>query len=421
MASSSRTKVVIVGAGFGGLAAAKAMRNVDVDITVIDRSNHHLFQPLLYQVATAVLNPSDIAQPIRKILAKQDNCRPVLAEVTGVDKSAQVVQTEVGDFDYDYLIVATGATHAYFGNDHWEEHAPGLKTIEDALTIRRRMLLAFEKAEVARSDQERERLMTFVVVGAGPTGVEMAGAIREIATRTLRQDFKNIDTTTESQVLLVEAGPAVLPPFPPKLQQSANDQLAQMAVDIRTNTMVTDIDEGGVTTTMGYIPAGTVVWAAGVSASPLGAELGGETDRSGRAVVGTDLSLEGHPNIFIIGDVAAVTDAEGTAVPGVAPAAEQGGDHAVECIKADLAGTDRPAFVYNDKGSMATIGRSKAVAVIGDKIQFGGYAAWVLWGLVHVASLIGFRSKLRTMSSWMWQYITDQRNARLITGDRENY
>ena len=237
--------------------------------------------------------------------------------------------------------------------------------------------------------------------------------------RTLHQDFKHIDTTTGCQVILIEAGPAVLPPFPRKLQRSANDQLARMAVDIRTDTMVTDIDAGGVTTTKGYIPAGTVVWAAGVSASPLGAELGGETDRSGRAVVGKDLSLSGYSNVFVIGDVASVVDGEEKHVPGVAPAAEQGGEHAAASIEADMAGTPRPTFVYNDKGSMATIGRSKAVAMIGDKIQFGGYAAWVLWGLVHVASLIGFRSKMRTMSSWIWQYVTDQRNARLITGDLE--
>ena len=417
MVSDGTPKVLIIGAGFGGLAAAKALADEPVDVTLIDRSNHHLFQPLLYQVATAVLNPSDIAQPIRRILAKQDNCHPVLAEVTSVDRDAQRVETTVGPFDYDYLILATGAKHAYFGNDHWEEHAPGLKTIEDALTIRRNMLLAFERAEVAETAEERERLMTFVVVGAGPTGVEMAGAIREIATRTLHKDFNRIDTMTESQVLLVEAGPAVLPPFPPKLQQSATNQLAKMAVDIRTDTMVTDIDENGVTTTTGYIPAGTVVWAAGVSASPLGGALGGETDRSGRAVVETDLSLSGYPNIFAIGDVAAVTDGEGKSVPGVAPAAEQGGEHVAAAIVADLAGSERPIFVYSDKGSMATIGRSKAVAMLGDKVQFGGYLAWALWGLVHVASLIGFRSKFRTMSSWMWQYITDQRSARLITGD----
>ena len=420
IAKTGRPRVVIVGAGFGGLAAAKALADVPVEVTVLDRNNHHLFQPLLYQVATAGLNPSDIAAPIRGILAKQENCRALLAEVTSIDKEARQVLTSVGPFDYDYLILATGATHAYFGNDHWEEHAPGLKSIEDALDIRRRILLAFEKAELAETEEERERLMTFVVVGAGPTGVEMAGAIREIATRTLKKDFHRIDTTTQSQVLLIEAGPSVLPPFPPKLQESAAEQLFRMAVDIRTDTMVTDITDEGVTTTMGFIPAETVVWAAGVSASPLAKELHGDCDRSGRCPVTIDLSVEGYPNVFAIGDVASVVDGEGKTVPGVAPAAEQGGNHAVACIQADLAGTSRPTFIYKDKGSMATIGRSKAVAMIGDKIQFGGYAAWALWGLVHVASLIGFRSKVRTMSSWVWQYITDQRSARLITGDDTN-
>ncbi len=419
MAGNQPPRVVIVGAGFGGLAAAKKLADQPVEVTLIDRNNHHLFQPLLYQVATAGLNPSDIAAPIRSILAKQENCRALLAEVTGIDKESQQVLTSVGPFDYDYLILATGATHAYFGNDHWEEHAPGLKSIEDALDIRRRILLAFEKAELAESEEERERLMTFVVVGAGPTGVEMAGAIREIATRTLKKDFHRIDTTTQSQVILIEAGPSVLPPFPPKLQRSATEQLFHMAVDIRTDTRVTDITDAGVTTTMGFIPAETVVWAAGVAASPLGRELADDCDRSGRCPVTADLSIDGHPNVFAIGDVASVVDAESKAVPGVAPAAEQGGEHVVACIAADLEGLQRPTFIYTDKGSMATIGRSKAVAMIGNKIQFGGTAAWALWGLVHVASLISFRSKVRTMSSWIWQYLTDQRNARLITGNDE--
>ena len=259
--------------------------------------------------------------------------------------------------------------------------------------------------------------MTFVVVGAGPTGVEMAGAIKEIATRSLSEDFDQIDTATDSRVLLIEAGPAVLPPFSTKLQRSATDQLTKMGVDVRTDTLVTNIDETGVTTTKGFISASTVIWAAGVAASPLGANLGGETDRSGRAIVGADLSLAHYPNIFAIGDVAAVADGENGFVPGVAPAAEQGGRHAAACIDADLASNERPTFSYKDKGSMATIGRSKAVAMLGERVQFGGYLAWLLWGGVHVASLIGFRSKLTTMSSWTWQYITDQRNARLITGE----
>lgn len=415
-----RKRVVIIGAGFGGLAATKALADAPVDVTTIDRNNHHLFQPLLYQVATAGLNPSDIAQPIRRILAKQANCRPVLGDVTDIHTDKNQVETSVGTFDYDYLILATGATHAYFGNDQWAEHAPGLKTIDDALEIRRRILLAFEQAELTDDPEERDRLMTFVVVGAGPTGVEMAGAIREIATRTLKKDFKKIDTTTQSQVLLVEAGPAVLPPFPEKLQRSATEQLAELGVDIRTDARVTDIDERGVTTTMGFIPAGTVIWAAGVAASPLGDCLGGQCDRSGRAHVNTDLSLEGYPNVFAIGDVAQVTDGEDKLVPGVAPAAEQGGIHAAACIAADHQGAERPVFIYNDKGSMATIGRSKAVANLSERIQFGGRAAWALWGLVHVASLIGFRSRIRTMGSWTWQYLTDQRSARLITGRRSS-
>lgn len=413
--ADSRKRVVIVGAGFGGLAAAKALADAPVEITIIDRRNHHLFQPLLYQVATAGLNPSDIAQPIRRILAKQANCQPVLAEVTAVDATNRNLSTTAGVIRYDYLVLATGATHAYFGNDHWADHAPGLKSIEDALDIRRRILLAFEQADAATASKDRQRLMTFAVVGAGPTGVEMAGAIREIATETLRRDFKRIDTTT-SNVLLIEAGPAVLPAFPPKLQQSAQRQLEHLGVDVRTNTRVTDITEDGVTTDAGFIPAATAVWAAGVAASPLGAQVSDNTDRSGRVVVEADLSISGHRDIFVVGDLAAATDTEGTAVPGVAPAATQGGEHVAQCITADLAGSPRQDFVYKDKGSMATIGRSKAVADLGEKLQFGGRAAWLLWGVVHVWSLIGFRSRLRTMGSWNWQYLTGQRGARLITG-----
>lgn len=414
--SEHRPHVVIIGAGFGGLAAAKALAEAEVDITIIDRHNHHLFQPLLYQVATAGLNPSDIAQPVRHILAKQANCQPVLAEVSGVDLAGLVVHTSVGEFSCDYIVLATGATHAYFGHDGWAEHAPGLKSIDDALDIRRRILLAFERAELAESDEERRRQMTFVVVGAGPTGVEMAGAIREIATQTLHRDFRKIDTTV-SDVLLVEAGPAVLAPFPEKLQLAATRQLEHLGVDVRTNTMVTDISAEGVSTSAGYIPTATVVWAAGVAASPLGADVAEETDRSGRAVVTPDLSVAEHPRVFAIGDVAAASNPDGSPIPGVAPAAEQGGEHVAACIGADMDGRQRPDFRYKDKGSMATIGRSKAVADLGPKLQFSGTPAWLLWCLVHVWSLIGFRSRLRTMGSWNWQYLTGQRGARLITGD----
>lgn len=416
MQDNTPPRVVIVGAGFGGIAAAKALSDASVEVTIIDRHNHHLFQPLLYQVATAGLNPSDIAQPIRYILAKQQNCQPILADVTGVDIAAQLVESTAGRIPYDYLVLATGATHAYFGKDEWAEHAPGLKTIEDALDIRRRILLAFERADLAETDEERTRQMTFVVVGAGPTGVEMAGAIREIATQTLRRDFRRIDTTT-AQVLLVEAGAAVLAPFPEKLQRSATAQLENLGVDVRTETRVTEISDEGVTTTNGFIPTATVIWAAGVAASPLGAQVAAETDRAGRAVVEPDLSLAGNPNVFAIGDVAAVTDVDGGMVPGVAPAAEQGGEHIALCIQADMAGTRRPEFVYKGKGSMATIGRSKAVADLGPKLQFSGTPAWLLWCVVHIWSLIDFRSKVRTMGSWNWQYLTGQRSARLITGN----
>jgi NADH dehydrogenase len=416
MTNHGPKKVLIIGAGFGGLDAAKALVDTSVEVTIVDRQNHHLFQPLLYQVATAGLNPSDIAQPIRHILAKQKNCQPILANVTGIDTGAQLVTTSVGALPYDFLILATGATHDYFGNDQWAEHAPGLKSIEDALDIRRRILLAFERADLANSDEERERLMTFVVVGAGPTGVEMAGAIREIATQTLRRDFRRIDTT-KSEVILVEAGAALLASFPEKLQQSATDQLESLGVDVRTNTRVADISADGVTTSEGFIPSATVIWGAGVAASPLGAELTAETDRSGRAIVESDLSVAGHRNVFAIGDVAACTDANGDLVPGVAPAAGQGGEHAAKCIIADITGTPRPTFVYKHKGSMATIGRSKAVADLGPRLQFGGVAAWLLWCFVHIWSLIGFRSRMRTMGSWMWQYFTGHRGARLITGN----
>lgn len=415
-AAGDRPRVVIVGGGFGGLAAAKALAHVPVEVTLLDRQNHHLFQPLLYQVASAVLNPSDIAKPIRHILAKQENCRPVLADVTGIDIDARSITTAAGTFDYDILILATGATHAYFGRDDWAEHAPGLKTIGDALDIRRRILLAFERADQATTNAERERLMTFVVVGAGPTGVELAGAIREIATRTLRKDFRRIDTTT-SQVILVEAGPDVLPPFPDSLRFSASKQLIDLGVDVRTSTRVTDISADGVTTSEGFIPAGTTIWAAGVAASPLAAAVSPDTDRSGRAAVGRDLSLSGHSEVFIIGDMAAVTNADGSPVPGVASAAEQGGKHVGRCIQADLAGTPRPVFVYREKGAMATIGRTKAVADLGPRFRFGGHVAWLLWCLVHVILLVGFRSRVRALGSWTWQYFTGHRGALLITGN----
>ncbi|MDH3299757.1 MAG: NAD(P)/FAD-dependent oxidoreductase [Acidimicrobiia bacterium] len=413
------TEVVIVGAGFGGLEAAKALADApaSVNVTVIDKRNHHTFQPLLYQVATAGLNPSDIAQPIRQIIGRQPNCRVLMAEVTDVDPANRTLATTLGPIDFDYLIVATGATHAYFGNDDWERLAPGLKTVEDALDIRHRILLAFERAEASTDPSEQKRHMTFVVVGGGPTGVELAGAIREIATHTLRGQYRSIDTT-ESRVVLLEAGPRVLPTFAEKLSTAAADQLRSLGVDVFTSRAVTGIDDRGVDTGEGRIEASTVLWAAGVAASPLGRALsqasGVELDRSGRVKVGPSLTVPGFDNVFVIGDLAAATDAAGVTVPGVAPGAQQGGKHAVACIEADLDNRPRPEFVYFDKGSMATVGRSRAVVEI-RRLRFSGFPAWVTWWLVHIWSLVGFRSRATVMAGWAWQYLTRRRDARLIT------
>lgn len=413
-AGSGRPQVVVVGAGFGGLTATKALADVAVDVTVIDRRNHHLFQPLLYQVATAGLNPSDIAHPIRRIVRRQKNCRVLLDDVVDIEPEKNTLHTPNRTVGFDYLVLAAGATHAYFGHDEWADHAPGLKTIEDALEIRRRVLSAFEAAEAGDDPDERRRLMTFVVVGAGPTGVELAGAISEIATTTLRPDFRAIDTT-DSRTVLIEAGPRVLPMFPEKLSASAERQLVRLGVEVRTGCRVEEIDDRGVATSEGPIPAATVLWAAGVAASPLGAKVAVTTDQAGRVPVRPDLSVAGHRNIFVIGDLASVTDSKGDQVPGVATAAQQGGTHVAAAIVADLDGAERPSFTYRDKGSMATIGRSAAVVNLGPRLQFGGYTAWVLWWLVHVWSLIDFRSRFQVMSSWGWQYLTKRRDARLIT------
>lgn len=416
--SVNRPQVVVVGCGFGGLAATQSLAGAAVDVTVIDRENHHTFQPLLYQVASAGLNPSDIAQPIRHVVRKQKNARVLLDEVTGIDLSAQTVTTVGDEISYDYLVLATGATHSYFGNDDWVDFAPGLKTIDDALDIRRRILLAFEQAEVTEDAAEQEKLMTFVVVGAGPTGVELAGAVKEIATKTLRSDFRSIDTMT-SRVVLVEAGPRVLAAFPEKLSASAERQLVKLGVEVRTSSAVTHIDADGVmiagSTGNESIAAATVLWGAGVAASPLGSDVSDDVDRAGRVPVTAGLTLVDHANVFVIGDLAAATS-EGAVVPGVAPAAQQGGRHVARCIEADLGGSARPTFTYKDKGSMATIGRSKAVADLSPRLRFGGYPAWLVWWAVHILTLIDFRSKASAMASWGWQYVTGQRIARLITG-----
>ncbi len=408
-------RVVIVGAGFGGLAAARKLADADVQITLIDRRNHHLFQPLLYQVATGGLSPADIAQPIRRLVRGQQNCRVLLAEVQSVDAQEQTLQTTAGPIRYDWCVLASGATHAYFGNDQWADHAPGLKSIEDALAIRRGVLLAFERAELEADADRRKELLTFVVIGAGPTGVEMAGAIREIALHDLRHDFRWFDPT-QAKVILVEAGPDVLPTFPARLRASARTQLEQLGVEVRTNCTVTDIQSDRIETSGGSIRSATAIWAAGVAASPLGRTTGAATDRAGRVVVADDLSVPGHSNLFVIGDLAAATF-HGDMVPGVAPAAIQGGSHVAATIRRDLAGEQRRPFRYKDKGSLATIGRSAAVADLSPRLRFSGFIAWVLWWAIHIMSLVDLRSKAYVILGWMWQYLTFGRQARLITND----
>ena len=408
--SEGPLRVVVVGSGFAGLNAVKTLNRAPVEITIVDRRNFHLFQPLLYQVATAALNPSDIAYPVRSVFRAQENVRGVLlAEVKGLDLDGRKVTLEDGSkLAYDYLILATGATHSYFGHDVWEPLAPGLKTLEDALVMRQRILAAFEQAE--RNPDDAERLLTFVVVGAGPTGVELAGALVEIAVHSLGDDFDVIDPT-RARVLLVEGAPEVLPVYPNDLSQSARRQLETLGVEVITGAMVAEIDREGVTLTDGRrIDAGLVLWAAGVQASPLGGMLGVDTDRTGRVPVEADLSLRGHPEVFVTGDLATVPG-----VPGVAPAAMQMGRHAARMIQADITGRARAAFDYKAKGSLATIGRARAVADFG-RVRFGGFVAWLAWLAIHIFYLIGFRNRVLVLISWAWSYLTFRRGARIITG-----
>ncbi len=406
--------VVIVGGGFGGLAAARGLADAAVRITLIDRRNHHLFQPLLYQVATAGLNPADIAAPIRSMLADQANVRVLLGEVADVDPGEANVTLDDGTVvGFDHLVVATGTTHSYFGHDDWETHAPGLKTVEDALEIRRRILLAFERAERATDPGEREANLTFVVVGGGPTGVEMAGAIAEIAFRTMTREFRTIDSTT-ARVILLEATDRILATYPDSLSTSARGQLEALGVDVRTGVMVTGMDADAVETSAGAIRTRTVVWGAGNEASPLAGRLGAPVDRAGRVEVEPDLSVPGHRNVFAIGDVAHATSG-GSTVPGVAQGAIQGGAHVARAIRADLDGTTRPTFRYRNKGELATIGRSSAVGVVGGH-KLSGWVAWMAWWSVHIFFLIDFRSRLLVLINWAWNYLTFRRGARLITG-----
>ena len=395
---------MIVGAGFAGLNAAKELKGADVDVTIIDRRNFHLFQPLLYQVAMAALNPSDIAYPIRSVFRRQANVvRVLLGEVTDVDLERQQLTMDGEVVEYDYLVVATGATHSYFGNDDWEPLAPGLKTVEDALMIRARVLKAFERAEADPSDAER--LLTFVVVGAGPTGVELAGALAEIAVHALGDEFDVVDPAT-ARVILVEGTDRVLPPYPESLSASARRQLEALGVEVKTNALVSEIDEQGVTLSDGErIEAGTILWAAGVQASSLGEHLG-EVDRAGRVLVEPDLSLKDNPEVFVVGDLAAV---EG--VPGVAPAAIQMGNHVARLLRTG----NRKPFEYQDKGSLATIGRARGVADM-KGLRFGGFPAWFAWLAIHIWYLIGFRNRLWVLAGWAWHYLTFRRGARIITG-----
>ena len=403
-------RVVVIGGGFGGLNTAKALRSTSAEITLIDRRNFHLFQPLLYQVASAALNPSDIAYPIRSVFRGQRNVKQiVMGEVVGLDLENRRVEVEGADsMPFDYLVVASGATHSYFGNEEWATHAPGLKTIEDALYIRRKILSAFERAEM--HPERAEELMTFVVVGAGPTGVEMAGAMAEIAIHAMVKEFKHIDPSS-ARVILIEGADDVLPIYPDSLSKSAERQLASLGVEVLTRSLVEEIDPNGVTLKGGErINSETVVWAAGVKASPLGQMLNAPLDRSGRVIVEPDLSVPGRPNVFVIGDLATVPG-----VPGVAPAAMQMGRHVARTIRSDFGNGERKAFGYRNKGSLATIGRARGVADFG-KIRFGGFFAWVAWLAIHIWFLIGFRNRVLVMISWAWSYVSFRRGARIITG-----
>jgi NADH dehydrogenase FAD-containing subunit len=411
----ARPRIVIVGAGFGGLSAAHGLAGVDADVTLIDRRNYHLFQPLLYQVATAGLSPAQIAQPIRSILRDAANVHVVLGKVNAVDKERRTVALDDRAIDYDVLVLAMGSRHSYFGRDDWESTAPGLKKIDDATDIRRRILTAFEEAEQSSDPAARRRLLTFVVIGAGPTGVEMAGAIAELAHIALRRDFRVINPR-EARIVLVEAGPRVLASFPAALSKSAQHSLERLHVEVRLGTPVSHCDETGVTVGAEHLPAATIVWAAGVASSSAAKWLGVERDRVGRVMVGPDLAVPGYPEIFVIGDTAHVRGPDGQPLPGLAPAAKQQGAYVARLLRARLAGKKRPGpFRYRNYGTMATIGRHAAVADFG-WLRLDGTLAWLMWGLIHVSFLIGFRNRMIVMLDWIWSYVTFRSGARLITG-----
>src|SRR5215471_1202899 len=414
LVSSAKPKVVVIGAGFGGLEATKALKRAAADVIVIDRHNHHCFQPLLYQVATAALSPAEIAWPIRHILRPQRNATVLMEDVYAIDTANKCLHTQFGIVPYDYLVIATGAMHSYFGHDDWEKYAPGLKLIEDATRIRRTILIAFERAEVIQDQDEQRRLLTFVIVGGGATGVEMAGAIADVARQTLAADFRRIDPRS-ARIVLIEAGPRLLPTFPPGLAEYARNTLSRVGVEVKTDTLVTKCDARGVDLKDGRIDAGTIIWAAGVTASPAARWLNAEVDRAGRVKVKPDLSVPQHPEIFVIGDAAAVLDAKGNPVPGIAPAAKQMGKYVGKLISARIAGHDAPEpFRYFHLGDLATIGRRAAVVKFG-RLELRGFIGWVLWSVAHIYFLIGLRNRFVVAFNWFWDYLTFQRGARLIT------
>ena len=413
--TKNKPRLIIIGAGFGGLTAAQSLKKADLDILLIDRTNHHLFQPLLYQVATASLAPGDIAMPVRAIFRKQKNISVILGEVTRVDKDRQVIiLDDKEELSYDYLLIATGTRHSYFGNDKWEDNAPGLKTLSDALKIREKVLLSLEKAEREPDPEKRKNKLHFVIVGGGPTGVELAGSISEIVKRAVMRDFKTV-TTDDTSITLLEALPSILTGFDESLRQKATKMLGRMDVRVLANTMVTDVNAEGVNTKTGFIKSGNVIWAAGNEASGLIRSLDVESGKAGRIPVKADMTIDGYPNIFIIGDAAIYTDQDGRELPALAPVAMQQGRHVARLLSEDFSAGERPAFRYNDKGQMATIGRAKGVAQFGS-LKFAGFTGWLLWSVVHIFFLIGFRNRFRVMAEWVWYYLTFRGSFRLITG-----
>ncbi len=408
----SSKKVVIIGGGFGGLNAALSLRSSDVDITLVDKTNHHLFQPLLYQVATAALSPGDIASPIRGILNKQKNVRVIMSEAKEIDRENRKIILSDGELDFDYLVIATGSRHSYFGNEQWEKYAPGLKTLTDALTIREKILRSFESAEKLTDLNEIEKYMTFVIVGGGPTGVEMAGAIAEISKKTLLKDFRNINPLM-TRIILVEGGHKLLGMYDEPLNKKAYENLEDMGVTLLLNTVVTDVSSEGVNTGSGFIHTKNVIWAAGNTPSPLIKTMDTDHDKAGRVIVREDCSIKEDENVFVIGDAASFVK-EGESLPGVAPVAIQQGRYVARIIKNGISVKDRKPFRYLDKGNMATIGRAKAVMQAGS-LKLSGVIAWFMWGVVHIMSLISYRNRYKVMSEWIWYYLTNKQGIRLIT------